>query len=65
MNRQARTPAGPIEPALRQRSVRLLLLCSRTCASPEQAGQIKALVQEELDWDSLLALAFWRTATST
>ena len=58
MSREVRTPAGPVEPALRQRSLRLLLLCSRTCASPEQAGQITALVQEGLDWDSLLELAF-------
>ena len=39
--------------------VELLLCCARTCINSETAERIKALLQEDIDWDYLLRTALW------
>ncbi|MGF1479504.1 MAG: nucleotidyltransferase family protein [Cyanophyceae cyanobacterium] len=43
--------------AIAQRSMKLLLLCARTCFSVEVASSIRVLLQQELDWSYLLETA--------
>ena len=50
----AKAPATYTRP-----EVELLLCCARTCINSETAERIKALLQEDIDWDYLLRTALW------
>ena len=52
------TRQGSVQAELRCRTLRVLLLCSRACPVPDMAEQIRHLLQEGIDWDYLLRLAF-------